>query len=509
MSVKRNVLSNYLGQGWSAIMGLAFIPLYIKYLGIEAYGLIGLFAVMQAWLSLLDLGMTPTLGREMARFTAGAHTAKSIRDLLRSLEIVCFGLALLIGLVIWTASDWLANAWLQGERLPVHVIAHSLTIMALVAALRFCEGIYRSALVGLQKQVWYNGTQALISTLRYGGALGVLALYSPTIEAFFYWQVLVSLLTLIVFSLKLQSILPRSEVPAAFSHKALTAIWRFAGGMMGITFLKLMLTQVDKVLLSRLLSLENFGYYILAATVSTVLFSLIGPVTQAIYPRMVQLVVEGNQPKMIALYHQGAQLVTVLTSSGLLLLVFFAENVIYIWSGDIELSKNVGPILSILALGSFLNGLMWIPYQCQLAHGRVKLGVVINAIAVSILIPAILWLVPKYGAMGAAWIWVALNAAYLLVGTQFMHLKLFPTEKWRWYGNDVILPLLGPIVVLMAASIVKPGSSIGRIEWFLFLISSGTLAFVASIMLAKHTRRQLSKVFLILVIKSKALFFKA
>jgi hypothetical protein len=52
-------------------MGLAFIPLYIKYHGIEAYGLIGLFALLQAWLGLLDMGMTPILGREMARFTGG------------------------------------------------------------------------------------------------------------------------------------------------------------------------------------------------------------------------------------------------------------------------------------------------------------------------------------------------------------------------------------------------------------------------------------------------------
>ena len=57
--LKRNLIANYLGQGWTALMGLAFIPLYINYLGIEAYGLIGLFAVLQGWLVLLDLGMTP------------------------------------------------------------------------------------------------------------------------------------------------------------------------------------------------------------------------------------------------------------------------------------------------------------------------------------------------------------------------------------------------------------------------------------------------------------------
>jgi len=59
-------------------IGLAFVPVYIDYLGIEAYGLIGVFAILQAWLALLDFGMTPTLAREMSRFSAGAHDAQSI-----------------------------------------------------------------------------------------------------------------------------------------------------------------------------------------------------------------------------------------------------------------------------------------------------------------------------------------------------------------------------------------------------------------------------------------------
>jgi O-antigen/teichoic acid export membrane protein len=71
MSLKKNLIANYLGQAWRALVGLAFIPLYIRYLGIEAYGLIGIFAILQAWLALLDLGLRPALGREMARFTGG------------------------------------------------------------------------------------------------------------------------------------------------------------------------------------------------------------------------------------------------------------------------------------------------------------------------------------------------------------------------------------------------------------------------------------------------------
>jgi O-antigen/teichoic acid export membrane protein len=88
-------------------MGLAFIPVYIKYLGIEAYGLISIFALLQAWLTLLDMGMTPARSREMARFTGGAHNAQLIRDLLRSIEIIGFGMAILVALGIWAASEWL------------------------------------------------------------------------------------------------------------------------------------------------------------------------------------------------------------------------------------------------------------------------------------------------------------------------------------------------------------------------------------------------------------------
>jgi hypothetical protein len=84
MALKRNLIANYLGQGWLFIMSLAFISIYIKNLGFEAYGLISLFTVLQAWLTLLDMGMTPTLERETARFTGGELTPQPVHKALAS-----------------------------------------------------------------------------------------------------------------------------------------------------------------------------------------------------------------------------------------------------------------------------------------------------------------------------------------------------------------------------------------------------------------------------------------
>ena len=65
MYLKKNIIANYLGQGWRVLLGLVFIPLYIKHLGVEAYGLIGVFAILQAWLGLLDMGLKSALGRKI------------------------------------------------------------------------------------------------------------------------------------------------------------------------------------------------------------------------------------------------------------------------------------------------------------------------------------------------------------------------------------------------------------------------------------------------------------
>ena len=472
-------------------MGLAFIPLYIQCLGMEAYGLIGLFAVMQAWLTLLDMGMTPTLNREMARYTAGAHSPQSIRDLLRSLEILCFSLAALIALGVWGASAYLAGDWLRAEKLPTAVVAQALSVMALVAALRFVEGIYRGSLFGLQRQVWYNAANAILATLRYGGAVAVLAWVSPTVQAFFLWQALVSLLSIAVFAASVHQALPNPPLPPKFSREALVGVWKFASGMLGISFLSLLLTQVDKVLLSRILPLESFGYYTLAATVAGVLYMVIAPISQAVFPRMVELITRDDQTALIAVYHQGAQLVTVLTVPAVMLLTFFGGGVVFMWSGDAKLAENTAPILSPLVLGIFLHGLMWIPYNCQLAYGWTSLALRANVVAVFLIIPAIFWVVPKYGAVGAAWLWVALNAGYVLISVQFMHQRLLPGEKWRWYFADILLPVVGAIGISIMATHLQPASYLDRWHWFAFLAVTGGLALLASIILADCVRVQI------------------
>jgi len=491
--VKKNLIANYIGQGWTALMGLAFVPLYIKYLGIEAYGLIGLFALFQAWLSLLDIGMTPTLGREMARFTGGTHGTQSIRDLLRSVEVIVLGIAVLIAGGIALGANWIATSWLRAEALPVEVVTQAFVVMGLVTALRFMESVYRSSIVGLQLQVLFNVVNSAMATLRGLGAVGILIWVSASIEAFFIWQGLISIATLTILAFTTYANLPQAERAGRFSIVALRGVRRFAGGMFGITFLKLLLTQVDKILLSKILSLSEYGYYTLAAVVAGALSVMIAPVTQAFYPRFCELYARNDQVGLVKIFHESAQLVSVLAGSVAIVIILFAETVLRLWTQDPEMAQRAANLLRLLMLGNLLNGLMWIPYNAQLAHGWTSLAVRTNIIAVAFIVPTVLWATPRYGAEGAAWAWVVLNIGYCLISIHFMHRRILGAEKWRWYSQDVFIPLLSGVAAASVLALMWSAENSNLADIALLTLAA-LVTLTATLLTASMARQSLKNI---------------
>ncbi len=446
-------------------MGIAFVPLYIKYMGVEAYGLVGVFTILQTWLTLLDVGTRPALAREMSRYSVGARDIQSIRNLLRSVEILGAAIAGAAAVCIAIASHWLAAKWLSTSTLSTGAIAKAMSIMGMVAAFRFIENIYVSGLFGLDRQLLPNAVMVITSTIRGIGAIAVLAWISPTVTAFFVWQLAISIATTLAYAWSLHRILPKAASPARFSVAALVGVRRFAGGMLGITFLALLLTQVDKMLLVHLLSLEAFSYYTLAGVVAGGLNSLTLPIATTYYPRFTQLVTVGDHELLANIYHQAAQLLAVVAGSAAVVLIVFSDRIMLLWTGNPTLTEHVSELLAVLTLGTLMNGLMWIPYQMQMAHGWTSLTVFVNASAVALLVPAIVIIVPRYGGLGAAWVWVVLNVGYLIIDIYFMHRRVLKSEKWRWYRDDNLLPLLSAATVAVLFRYALP-TGIGKVGEF-------------------------------------------
>jgi len=450
-SVRINIAANFAGAGWSALMSVCFVPVYITYLGMEAYAVIGLFAVLQVWMSLLDFGLGPTLNREMARLQAGWHTAISIRNLFRSAELVCFSAAGFIAFIIFFASEWLARDWLRPEHIETQNLAAAISLGGITLALRWVAGLYRNAILGLQEQVWVNVVTAAYATIRGVGAIGVLALVSPTLTAFFAYQILVVALELGTVALIVYVHLPRSNTRARFSVTELRKVWRFSAGVAGISALTTVLTQSDKLILSKLLSLSQFGHYVLAGTIATTLLVLVVPVSTAVGPRLIDIVSRGDCEAVASVYHRYSQLVSILVIPSALTLAIFSDRVLLLWTHDAELTAAASPLVTILVLGTMCNAFMNVPYLLQLAFGWTRFSLIGSSIAVALLLPALVMSASYYGAIGSASIWLILNAGYVVIGMPFMHRSILRGELSSWFIRDMGIPLLcGVAVVLLA-----------------------------------------------------------
>jgi O-antigen/teichoic acid export membrane protein len=489
-STRKNILANYLGQGWSALMAVAFLPLYIHYLGVEAYGLIGLFAVVQALMLVVDMGISPALNREMVRFTTGLSDVRYVRNLLRSLEMICFGFAALMTLMAWLFSDYLASGWLRSIHLPLSSVVQALVLMTLVAGLRLCESLYRGCLYGLEHQVWFNTASAILGSFRYVGALGVLVFISSTLQAFFVWQAISSILTLMILSRRVYVSLPKITSRSKFSMEALAEIKSFAGGMIGIACVTMLFLQVDKILLSRFFSLRDLGYYSLAATAANIIFIIAIPVTQAIYPRLVKLSSDSHESERKTLYRKTTQLTAVLLGSASMLLCFFSNGTIYMWSGSADLVEATGPLLSILVVGSFLNGLAYLPAQLQIASGHTRRLLFASGFVFVMFVILILFFTPTYGIKGAAWAWLLVNIVYLLLVNATTPYPVVNRVKVTWFFADVLLPTMASIAVMLGAVQLQPASYSDRWRWAFFLVVTGVVALATSTMATSTLKAQ-------------------
>lgn len=477
MRLGRNLVAGLANSIWTALVGLAVIPFYLKYLGIEAYGLIGFFATTQALLQLLDLGLAPTINREVARCSASGNLREA-RNLLHTLATIYWVMALLIGLLVVAAAPFIAQYWLQSKHLPQETVARAVMLMGAIVACRWPIGLYLGALMGAQRLTVSSGVSIAMVTLGNVGAVGVLAFISPTIEAFFVWQACVGLVYAATMRWAAWWVIGRSR-EIRFDIDKLKSIWRFSAGMTSIALSATVFTQLDKLILSKMLGLDEFGRYMLATVVVSALYLLVMPLFNVMYPRLSVLVVTEDTEKLTDLYRSGTRMLATMLFPIAMVLAVFSEDLVRIWTGSPDIASSVALIISLLAIGSALHGVMFLPYALQLAYGMIRLPLTINAILMVVLVPLIIFSALTYGALGGAMAWLVLQVLYVVFGSWLTHRHLLKGVGGRWLFQDVGIPL----ALSLLAGIVG-GYALQDVEYssYVKLMCGVGLALLASLL---------------------------
>lgn len=478
LSMLRNTGLSYAGQAYAMLIGILILPFYLGHLGAEAYGLIGFFAVLQAWLQLLDAGLSPSLVHRIAHFRGRIETTSQQHEpgqLLRSFEIIFLPLTVLTVLGIYQSSGWITNHWLQAEELSVAVIGNCISLMGLMVGLKLYATLYKSALQGLELHAWLNSANILIATLRYFGGLFLVAYISQDPMDFFLFQTAVALLETLIFAVKAYSMMLNPKLLTGFNWAVVKPVLPFAAGMSLTSILWIVLTQLDKVLLSNVLPLKEYGYFSLIALMSTGIMTLTNPLVQTLLPRMTMLVAEERIADMRALYLNATRFVCSLLFPLAGVIAFHSADLVFTWTGDAEAAQWSRLVLPWYVIGSAIMAVTAFQFYLQYAYGQLRLHVWFSLVSAALSIPVVLYATLEHGVLGAALAWFGLRMLTFLIWPSMVHKRFAASLHRPWLQDLLRITAMTGLGLLIGEPFFAAIASDNRIDILLALALSGLI----------------------------------
>jgi O-antigen/teichoic acid export membrane protein len=227
---------------------------------------------------------------------------------------------------------------------------------------------------------------------------------------------------------------------------AFCSLWRFTAGAGAFTATSMMFNQVDRVVLSKMVSLENFGYYNLAGIAAGAIYRLVLPIFTALFPLFSSLLAANDLKRLTQSYHRGCELASVLIWPATAVGVLFSRPILLAWTRNAATADATHVMMALLLAGSAFNALIYVPYALQLAYGWTTLGVYMNVfglVAAAALLPV---MISFHGAAGAAAAKLLISCAVFAIGPWIMHRRILTGETLRWYVSDVAKPFAVALV---------------------------------------------------------------
>lgn len=481
-SIAIDLAASVLGRGLTAGLLIIFTPVYLTLLGVEAYGLIGFYATLLATFLLFDQTVSPAVTRRFAQHTASASSPELLWNTFKTVEIiaVCMGLVLALGIFI--AAPWIASHMLSASAMPPSRLLAVVRLMALMLAVQWPSFVYAAGLAGLGDQVSANVIRAVAALCQWLGGAVILETVSATVEALFAWQALCLLLQSLALKRRIANNLPVTTAPPRWSGDIACTGWRFSLGTLIIGFTGTVLTQADKLLVSKNVPLSDFAAYSLTFTMASLIGVFVAqPVMAVAYPHFTRLAAQA-EAALPREYRRWTQLVVVAVVPPVGALVFYGNEILAFWLGPRADQVSAAALyLPWVAIGTMFNVLMMLPFNLQLAYGWTSLSARKNIIILPFFLVGLTIGIPRWGPVAGAIAWLGVNFSYYLFEVPFMHSRLLQHVLRDWWLFDTLLPCGGGLCAfwliktsIAAATVAPPG--IGQCLGVSLIVGSGMLA---------------------------------
>jgi O-antigen/teichoic acid export membrane protein len=398
----RGVVWNLFGQALPVVAAFLFVPLLVRGLGIERFGILSLAWMLIGYFSLFDFGLGGALTR-MVSDRLASHQDEEVPVLVwTSLALTC-AMGLVGTMVIASLSPWLVGSVLRVPPAMQRETLGLLQVLAVALPLVTGTAALSGTLAAQQRFGVLNAIRIPMGIFTYGGPLLVL----PFSRSLLSVAVVLAggrLLGGLAHLAACLSTTPGLRREIRLDPRLVRPLASFGGWMTVTSVVGPLMAYLDRFLIGGMLSMAMVAYYTTPYDLTSRMWILSMPIVGVLFPAFAACS-RSDPPRAARLFDWGLRVVVLLLFPAALLLSTFAGEILRFWLGP-EFAAHSAQVLRLLAAGMLVNGMAQIALALVQGSGRPDLGARLHAAELPLYLLAVWLLIRGQGIEGAAIAWL-------------------------------------------------------------------------------------------------------
>jgi O-antigen/teichoic acid export membrane protein len=464
----RNTIYSLVGQGLPLIVAIFSIPLLIKEIGVDRFGILTIAWIIIGYFSLFDLG----LGRALTQLVAeklGSDKSDELPQLIWTASLLMILLGIFGTVVLIVISPWLVYSALKIPPELQTETLQSFNLLALSIPFVTSTAGFVGVLSALQRFDLINYVRIPSGLLMYLGPLAILP-WSKNLIAIISVLLITRFCTWGIHISQCLHCLPGlSHQKFAFQQKSLKPLLRFGGWMTITNIVGPVMVYLDRFLIGSILSVTAVAYYTTPYELITKLHIIPSAIVSVLFPAFSSTFLIDKE-QTTKLFYRGLKYIFIILFPVISLISFLANSGLKLWLGA-DFAQNSTFVLQWLAFGMLFNSFAQIPFAFIQGIGRPDVTSKIHLFELPLYLLVLTGLTARFGINGAAVAWVLrviIDVVILyVVSCHFFQIKFF--THWK---NLMILSL---VVVVMFSTFLLPFNETFKVS--IFCLSIGVYLF--------------------------------
>jgi O-antigen/teichoic acid export membrane protein len=399
----RNTLLNFICQGLPILVGLVTIPLIVRGLGPERFGLLSLTWVVLGYFTVFDLG----LGRAVAKYVVDALARGDKDQVPRLVWTAMTAQGIFGGIGVLTLVGTAPLLVEHVLNIPPSLVSEAKATFYLLA-LSIPAVLVSSSLTGIlgaiQRFDLVNAVGASFSVVNSLLTLAAVLLWNwhlPQLVAMLVVSRIIA--SGVYYWLCLQVCPSLKGLPRCYRCE-LQVLMRFGGWVTVSSIVGPILVYLDRFMIGALLTMAALAYYSAPYEIVTRLWIIPTSLVATLFPVFSVLTGQGHQVRLASFLSRSIRGVLLTLGSVVVVLTVFARDILLMWLGP-AFAEESTRVLQILSIGVLVNSLAQVPYCLLQAQGRPDVTAKFHLGQLPLQCLLVWWLISLWGTTGAALAW--------------------------------------------------------------------------------------------------------